>query len=333
MAKLTLNDITAGFDATAYNANNTLIEAAIENTLSRDGTTPNQMDADIDLNSYDLNNVNRVNTVELYLNGVKVTGVYPETLTQLGGLSDVDTTGVTNGQVITYNSGSGLWVAGDAASAVADLTDVTLTTLANRHALMYDSGDSRWENRLLVEADISDLGTYLTALSGDGSPTLAADLDAGGFNLTNIGSQGFSLRGDDSGELWLVSNEADLSGLKFINSGLSLEGQIRMTGGNIYIEHSNSEVGLRLLENSGAILYNNNSAQFGVFAAGVGIDQGDRMNFDGYLATGDTYITSGSANVLSFYAGGNEMRWDGTTLTVNGGAVASGGPDLLLMGG
>jgi len=70
MAKLTTTDITAGYSsATAYNNNNALIEAAVENTLSRDGTTPNTMGADIDLNSHDLNNVGTVNTTALMLNG------------------------------------------------------------------------------------------------------------------------------------------------------------------------------------------------------------------------------------------------------------------------
>ena len=52
MAKLTLTDIAAGYALiTTYNANNALIEAALENTLSRDGTTPNTMSADLDMNS------------------------------------------------------------------------------------------------------------------------------------------------------------------------------------------------------------------------------------------------------------------------------------------
>jgi len=52
MAKLTLTDITAGYTlTTTANANNALIEAALENTLSRDGTTPNTMGANLDMNS------------------------------------------------------------------------------------------------------------------------------------------------------------------------------------------------------------------------------------------------------------------------------------------
>ena len=58
MAKLTLNDITSGYGTAAlYNANNTLIEAALENTLSRDGTSPNAMTADFDAGGYEVTNV------------------------------------------------------------------------------------------------------------------------------------------------------------------------------------------------------------------------------------------------------------------------------------
>ena len=58
MAKLTLNDMAAGYNtATAFNANNTLIETVVENTLSRDGTTPNEMEANLDMNSHKIINL------------------------------------------------------------------------------------------------------------------------------------------------------------------------------------------------------------------------------------------------------------------------------------
>ncbi len=53
--KVTLNDLTTLQDELSavgsLNANNTAIETAIENTLSRDGTSPNAMEADFDMNS------------------------------------------------------------------------------------------------------------------------------------------------------------------------------------------------------------------------------------------------------------------------------------------
>jgi hypothetical protein len=51
MAKLTLTDVTAGYASVSkLNANNSAIEAAIENTLSRDGTGPNEMQSPLDMN-------------------------------------------------------------------------------------------------------------------------------------------------------------------------------------------------------------------------------------------------------------------------------------------
>jgi hypothetical protein len=52
VAKITLTDIVnVGTSAARLNANYDLIEAAIENTLSRDGTSPNSMGASLDMNS------------------------------------------------------------------------------------------------------------------------------------------------------------------------------------------------------------------------------------------------------------------------------------------
>lgn len=55
MAKLTLNDVTNFADnstaVTTTSANNAAIEAFAETVLSRDGTSPNAMNADIDMNS------------------------------------------------------------------------------------------------------------------------------------------------------------------------------------------------------------------------------------------------------------------------------------------
>jgi hypothetical protein len=76
MPKLTLTDLTSlTNESTAIsqiNANGGLIEVALENTLSRDGTTPNTMTSDIDLNGNDLLNIGTIglsggNTIEASL--------------------------------------------------------------------------------------------------------------------------------------------------------------------------------------------------------------------------------------------------------------------------
>lgn len=52
MSKVTLQDITSGYSSTTkINANNDTLETAFDNTLSRDGSSPNTMSATLDMNS------------------------------------------------------------------------------------------------------------------------------------------------------------------------------------------------------------------------------------------------------------------------------------------
>jgi len=74
MAKLTHTDLTNIIGAetaaiAAINANGALTETAMENTLSRDGTTPNTMSADLDMNTKDVNNVGTLRADALLVNG------------------------------------------------------------------------------------------------------------------------------------------------------------------------------------------------------------------------------------------------------------------------
>lgn len=71
-----LNDVTNILNgASTINDNNAAIESAFENTLSRDGSTPNSMEADLDMNSNDLLNVNEITTNTLTLSGNRVTDI------------------------------------------------------------------------------------------------------------------------------------------------------------------------------------------------------------------------------------------------------------------
>ena len=58
MAKLSLTDIVAGYLSSAiFNSNNTVLEETLENSLSRDGTSPNSMESQLDMNGYRLTNL------------------------------------------------------------------------------------------------------------------------------------------------------------------------------------------------------------------------------------------------------------------------------------
>lgn len=76
MSKLTLTDVTNLQNETTaiagFTANNRAVETAIENTLSRDGTSPNTMEADLDMNSYDILNAANIGCTDLTINGTSI---------------------------------------------------------------------------------------------------------------------------------------------------------------------------------------------------------------------------------------------------------------------
>lgn len=104
MAKLILDDITdaPGFDVTV-NSNSALIEAALENTLSRDGTGPNQMEAPLDMNSNRINNladgIDQQDAVTIaQLIQASIAGPV-----SIGSLIDVDLTGILVGDILQWD--------------------------------------------------------------------------------------------------------------------------------------------------------------------------------------------------------------------------------------
>lgn len=74
MAKTaTLTTITStNNNASTLNTNFAAVNTALTNTLSRDGSTPNTMSADLDMNSQDILNIATLNADEFYLAGVLV---------------------------------------------------------------------------------------------------------------------------------------------------------------------------------------------------------------------------------------------------------------------
>lgn len=73
MAKLTLNTIGSRYGSVdALNDNFDAIEQALENTFSLDGTSPNALEADLDMNGNDILNAGSVQTNSLVINGIPV---------------------------------------------------------------------------------------------------------------------------------------------------------------------------------------------------------------------------------------------------------------------
>ena len=163
MAKITLTDMTSGYQSTAvYNANNTLLEAAIENTLSRDGTTPNTMGANLDMNSNKVVNVTDGTNAQDAVTLSQLTSAVAGTSTITAAL--ISSGSATDGFVLTADGAGG-----------ADWE--------------VSSTPSPWTNDVDADGyDIADLGT----LDQDGDLSLAltgtVTVSAGTANVTGTGT-------------------------------------------------------------------------------------------------------------------------------------------------
>lgn len=91
----------------------------------------------------------------------------------LDDLTDVDTAGVTDGQVLSYEESSGDWIPVSISATLEGLTDTTITTPSQGQVLAYDSTTSKWLNQdgnitpLIAGEDLS-VGDVVEMLS-DGS--------------------------------------------------------------------------------------------------------------------------------------------------------------------
>ena len=93
--------------------------------------------------------------VRISRSGFEIAQGSPITGVQLGELSDVDVTGVTNGQLIAYNDATGNWEAADDAGGVTRITqleDTAIVTPDDREVLLYDGG--QWVNDTLGKGDV-----------------------------------------------------------------------------------------------------------------------------------------------------------------------------------
>ncbi len=163
MAKLVLNDVTTGFASTdLLNANNAAIKAALENTLSRDGTTPNTMSADLDMNGHRILNELAQTGDGFIWKGIWVTATsYAlNNLVFNNGKSYICTTAHTSGTFGT-DLGAGKW-----------------ELLADQGAAGTGAGD------MLKSENLSGLADNPTALANIGAAAKAGFTATGGITMS-----------------------------------------------------------------------------------------------------------------------------------------------------
>lgn len=206
MAKLTLNDIVAGYNSsTAQNINNGLIEAALENTLSRDGTGPNAMGSNLDMNGYAI------------LNHLAISG---DTNFSFKGDWTSGSAYVTNNLVYvttaeSATNGGATYIALDNHTAGVNFDDDIAThwhLLSKRGATGPGSGDLLSTNNL---SDVANVITARTNLSVTGVYDDIAALRAVTTGAGIVTIKGYAADGDLGGGIFYwdsTSTEADNGG-------------------------------------------------------------------------------------------------------------------------
>lgn len=188
MAKLTLSDVTnlGGNPVSAQgtiNANSTSIEAALENTLSRDGTTPNEMDVDLDMNSNRILNLPvpvsateplRLQDLSDFTGGGSIITGAPTNATYV----TLGTNGTLSAErVLTAGTGIALDDAGAGSTATIRIAD------GDRGDIVITSSGGTW-----TLDPVTGTGSFVRA----GSPTLTGTLNLSGGQITFPSTQSAS---------------------------------------------------------------------------------------------------------------------------------------------
>jgi hypothetical protein len=150
----------------------------------------------------------------------------------LDDLADVNVTTPTDTYLLQWDDGAGEFnlvaPSGGGASQLSDLSDVNTSTPTNRFVLVADGVD--YEARLLVEADISDLGSYLTSVAvtdlDNGTDGELLTWDAAGAAATvAVGTSGHVLTSNGVGAAPTFQAAAGGGPSNWIDNGLGGDGQ------------------------------------------------------------------------------------------------------------
>jgi len=232
----------------------------------------------------------------------------------LGQLTNVDLSGLSNGDVLIYNSTSGKWEAGSTpATSVAldDLTDVTITAASTGEVLRYDGAE--WVDAQLAYSDLSGTPTLATvATTGaysdlSGTPTLgtAAALDVGtsANNVVQLDGTG-KLPAVDGSQLTNLPSSSS-----FYRAGVSTTSTASVISDNRRQHYD--------ILNGGVTLTLPQGGSSSVVGGVVSVRNASTANvtFGGTTGVGPVFKTSLNTNVYTMTIAPGETRsfvWNGT---------------------
>jgi hypothetical protein len=222
VAKLTLTDLVNITNETtvvaAINANNTAIETAMENTLSRDGTTPNTMGADLDMNSNQIINLPAAGSDTEPIRKAEFDD-YTESVTGL--VADAESAAAAAALSELNAAGSASSATGSASAAATSASNAaTSATNASNSAAAAAASAAETAGAIATHVALADPHTQYVLESTIGSAVQAYDADlaswaalvrASGFDTFVVTPSSANLRS-------LVTDETGSGSLVFATS-------------------------------------------------------------------------------------------------------------------